>query len=143
MKRLRLALRTGSMKTKAEREREREIWNRDMGLVRSPRVKASETALYEASELERNDPEAYLKLIEAHTTLLLELGKQMKHVEQLQINAWFDRLSIILVRLKRWEEARRQLEEFFALPEHYRGRSSPSELRSMKKRLERCTAQIR
>ena len=89
-------------------------------------------------ETEKNDPEAYLKLLMAHCEMLLELGHQMEHVEQLLVGSWIDRLSIALVQLKRWEEAERRLEAFFALPDRYRGRASPSQLESMRKRLERC-----
>jgi len=88
--------------------------------------------------LEKNDPAAYVKLIEAHCELLLKLGGQMKHVEQLQLGAWIDRLTIMLVRLEKWREAKKRLEAYFALPMEYHGRSSPSALESMRKRLEHC-----
>jgi len=136
--RLRLALQTGSIKTEQEKAQERQVWNRDMELLRSPRVSQSQSALFEAAETEKDDPEAYLKLIVAHCEMLLELGHQMEHVQELQIGSWIDRLSVTLVRLKRWEEAERRLEAFFALPDRYRGRASPSQLESMRKRLERC-----
>ena len=136
--RLRLALRTGSIKTEQEKARERQVWNRDMELIRSRRVSQSQSALFQAGEMERDDPVGYLRLIVAHCELLLELGHRMEHVEQLQIGYWIDRLSITLVRLKRWEEAEHRLEAFFALPDRYRGRASPSELESMRKRLHRC-----
>ena len=61
--------------------------------------------------MEKNDPEAYLKLLMAHCEMLLELGHQMEHVEQLLVGSWIDRLTIALVRLKRWEEAERRLED--------------------------------
>ena len=88
----------------------------------------------------REDASSYthLKLLMAHCEMLLELGHQMEHVEQLLAGSWIDRLSIALVQSKRWEEAERRLEAFFALSDRYRGRASPSELESMKKRLERC-----
>jgi hypothetical protein len=143
MNRLQLALRTGSIKTKEEQTRDREIWSRDINLMRSPLVKDSERTVYEASDLEKGDPAAYVKLMEAHCAKLLKISEQMKHVEQAQIGAWIDRLSILLVRLKRWEEAKQHLEAFFALPIKYRGRSSPSSLESMTKRLERCKARPR
>ena len=84
-----------------------------------------------------------MKLIEAHCGVLLKISEQMKHVEQVQLGAWIDQLSILLVRVKRWEEAKQHLEAFFALPTSFRGRSSPSSLESMKKRLERCKAKTR
>jgi hypothetical protein len=136
--RLRLALRTGSIKTEQENAQERHIWKRDMELLSSPRVSKSRSALFHVSDMERVDPEGYLRLIVAHCELLLELSRQMEHVEQVQLGYWIDRLTITLVRLKRWDEAERQLEAFFALPDRYRGRSSPSELESLKKRLRRC-----
>ena len=114
-----------------------------MELLRSPPVSQSQSALFQAGEMEKDDPEAYLKLMVSHCEMLLELGHQMEHVEQLQIGSWIDRLTIALVRLKRWEEAERRLEAFFALPDRYRGRSSPSQLDSMKKRLERCRKMFR
>jgi hypothetical protein len=138
IERLRLALQTGSVKTQEEETRERETWNRDLGLLRTPLVKNSERAVHEAGDLEKSDPEAYAKLIGAHCDLLLKLGEQMKHVEQLQIGAWIDRLTITLVRLKKWQEAERRLEAFFAMRPEYHGRSSASALASMRKRLERC-----
>jgi len=136
--RLRLALRTGSIKTAQEKAQEIQVWKRDMELLRSPRVSESQSALLQAGEMEKDDPENYLKLIVAHCEMLLELGHQMEHVEQLLVGSWIDRLTIDLVRLKRWEEAERRLEAYFALPDRYRGRASPSELESMRKRLERC-----
>ena len=136
--RLRLALRTGSIKTEQEKAQERQVWNRDMELLKSPRVSQSQSALFQAGELEKDDPEGYLGLIVAHYEMLLELGHQMKHVEQLQVGSWIDRLTVILVQLKRWEEAESRLEAFFGLPDRYRGRSSPSQLESMRRRLERC-----
>jgi hypothetical protein len=136
--RLRLASQTGSIKTEQEKAHERQVWNRDMELLRSPRVSRSQSALFQAGQMENDDPEAYLNLIVVHCQMLLELGHQMEHVEQLQVGYWIDRLSITLVKLKRWKEAERRLEAFFALPDRYRGRSSPSELESMRKRLQRC-----
>ena len=40
--------------------------------------------------------------------------------------------------ITRCDEARQRLDAFFAVPDRYRGRSSPSDLDSMRKRLERC-----
>ena len=60
--RLRLALRTGSIKTEQEKAQERQVWNRDMELLRSPRVSQSQSALFQAGEVEKDDPETYLKL---------------------------------------------------------------------------------
>ena len=136
--RLRVALRTGSIKTEQEKAQEREVWKRDMELIRSPSVKQSQSALFQAGEIEKDDPEAYVKMVEAHCEMLLEMGHRMEHVEQLQVGYWIDRLTVTLVRLKRWEEAERRLDAFFALPDRYRGRSSPSELESLSKRLQRC-----
>ena len=136
--RLRLALRTGSIKTDQEKAQESQVWKRDIELLRSPRVSQSQLALFQAGEIEKDDPEAYLKLLVAHCEMLLELGHQMEHVQELQIGSWIDRLTVILVRLKRWEEAERRLEAFFALPDRYRGRASSSQLESMRKRFERC-----
>jgi hypothetical protein len=136
--RLRLALRTGSTKTKQEEVKEREVWNRDMELLNSPRVKESERAVFEASDRTKDDPEGFLKVVGPHIEILVGLGERMEHVEQLQIGYWIDKQTVGLVRLKRWDEARRRLDAFFALPDRYRGRSSPSELDSMRKRLERC-----
>jgi hypothetical protein len=138
IERLRLASRTGSLKTPAEEARDRETRNRDIGLMRSPLVSDSERSVYEADAWEKSDPAAYVTLIEAHCELLLKLGEQMKHVEQLQLGAWIDRLTIMLVRLKKWREAKKRLDAYFALPAEYHGRSSPSELESMKRRLEHC-----
>jgi hypothetical protein len=136
--RLRRALQTGSIKTEQEKAREREVWNRDMELIRSLSVKESRSALFQAGDIEKDDPETYLKMVEAHCEMLLEMGHQMEHVEQLQVGYWIDRLTVALVRLKRWEEAERRLDAFFALPDKYRGRSSPSDLESLSKRLQRC-----
>jgi hypothetical protein len=136
--RLRLALKTGSIKTEQEKTREREVWKRDMDLIRSPAVEQSESRLFQADEIEKNDPDEYLRMIAAHCEMLLEIGQRMEHVEQLQFGSWTDRLTVTLVRLERWEEAERRLDAFFALPDRYRGRSSPSNLESLSKRLQRC-----
>lgn len=136
--RLRRALQTGSFKTEQEKAREREVWNRDMELIRSLSAKESRSALFQAGDIEKDDPETYLKMVEAHCEMLLEMGQRMEHVEQLQVGYWIDRLTVTLVRLKRWEEAERRIDAFFALPDRYRGRSSPSDLESLSKRLQRC-----
>jgi hypothetical protein len=139
---LRLALEIGSTKTKEEREREREVWNRDMALLRSPQVEQSRDAVFRAGEIEKVDPEAYLALLETHHSFLLGIADQMEHVDQLQIGYWVDRISVVLVRLKRWDEAKLYIERFFALPDRYRLRFSPSVQASMMKRLERCRLRV-
>jgi hypothetical protein len=141
LERLRLALQTGSTKTKEEQTKERETWNRDIGVINSPRVQESQRAVFEAST-KKDNLEPYIQTVKFHCELLLELGRSMVHVEQLQVGYYLDRLTIALTRLKRWDEARRWLDLYFAVPERYRGRSSRGEVEAMTKRLERCVREI-
>ncbi len=103
-----------------------------------PEYAGSRSAAHEASGRATDDPEGYINTVQAHVELLLRLGERMQHVQELQIGYWIDSLTIALVRSKRWEEAERRLDAFFSLPDRYRGRSSPSQLEAMRKRLERC-----
>jgi hypothetical protein len=138
LKRLQLALRTGSVKTQKERAEERETLRRDLAMLRTPAVEESRRIVFRSEELQKSDPDSYLKSVESHCDMLLELGTRMEYTEHLQLGYWVDRLTIILVKLNRWKDAEARLMAFFALPNRYRKRSSASQLNSMRRRLERC-----
>ncbi len=136
--RLRLALRTGSAKTRQEEAEEREVWNREITLVNSLRAGEDYRAAWDALDRAKDDPEGVVIFAAPYVEKLLEHGKGMVLVEHLGIGYWIDKLTIALTRLKRWDEAMAWLDRYFTLPERYQKGSSPSEQDSMRKRLERC-----
>jgi hypothetical protein len=140
---LRTMQRTGRLSEREEDRRDREAWGKDLDALRKPEVKAAQEAAFAAMDLAKSAPEAVLQQYTSYCNLLLDLGRTMVHVQELQLGYWVDRLTATLVRLRRWREALDWLERYFALPERYRGRSSPSEEVGLRKRLDRCAQMIR
>jgi hypothetical protein len=135
--------RIGRLPQTDEDRRTREAWARDMGALNTPEAKAASEAAFAAVGLAKTDPDAAVQQFSTYCNFLLDLGRSTLHVEQLQLGFWVDRLTATLVRLKRWREALQWLERYFALPERYRGRSSPSEETRLEKRIERCAEMLR
>ena len=117
---------------------ERAAWDVDLAKLDAPEVEALQDAAFAAVDSARDDPVGAARTIEEYVEMLLSLGRSMVHVQELQVGYWVDRLTIILVQLKRWDDGRRWLERYLALPERYRDRSSPSEEAAIRKRLLRC-----
>lgn len=136
--RLRLAMATGSTKSKREEAEERKVWNRDVGLANKLHERGDYKTLWAACDRGKEDPEGVVKLAAPYIEKLLGIGEKMELVEHLHVGIWYDNLTIALVRLKRWSEAQAHLERFYDLPERYRRGSNESDLESMRKRLERC-----
>jgi transposase len=103
----------------------------------------AEEAAFAASNLAKSDPEAALQQYATYCNLLLDIGRTMMHVQELQLSYWVNRLTTTLVRLRRWREAHDWIERYFALPERYRRRSNPSEEAVLRKRLDRCAQMTR
>lgn len=68
------------------------------------------------------------------------------HIEQiakeLQVGYWIDDISVALVKLRKWREARCWLELFFSLDPRYQGRLAEDEKERMVERLARCNAHL-
>lgn len=139
--RLRLALRTGSTKTQQEEAKDREIWNRDITLVRTLHAGEDYRAAWDALDRAKDDPDGVVNLAAPYIEKMLGHGKEMVFVEHLGIGYWIDKLTIALTRLKRWDEAKAWLERFFALPERHQGLTVNGQ-EPMRKRLERCRKMI-
>src|SRR5262249_7348392 len=83
--RLRLALRTGSTKTKKEQAEERLVWDRDVTLVNSLRADEEYKASSDALRRAKDDPEAVVRLVAPYVEKLLEHGTGMVFVEHLGV----------------------------------------------------------
>jgi hypothetical protein len=135
---LRHVVSTGEIPEDENATLERAAWNEDLTKLAMPEMKAMHDAAFNAVDAARDDPGGAAHTLAEYVEALLSLGQSMVHVQELQVGYWVDRLTIVLVRLKRWGDAKRWLERYFALPERYRGRSSPSEDAALRKRLQRC-----
>jgi hypothetical protein len=130
--------RTGRLPESEESRREREAWNRDLGLLRKPEVQAAREAAFAATHIAKGNPEAAAQQYTTYCEFLLSLGKSMVHVQELQLGFWVDSLTGALVRMNRYREAHAWLARYFTLPPRYRARSGPSEEDRLQKRLARC-----
>ncbi|WP_438040241.1 hypothetical protein [Sorangium sp. So ce128] len=135
---LRHALRSGNFPKSSDAVRESAAWKPDLDALGTPDIENLSVAAFAALRLAKDNPSAAASALQTLVERLLALGKVMIHVQELQVGYWIDKLSIALVRLKRWDEARQWIETYFELPERYRARSSPSEQEGMQRRLERC-----
>ncbi|WP_437723620.1 J domain-containing protein [Sorangium sp. So ce861] len=135
---LRHALRSGNFPESSDAVRESAAWKPDLDALGTPEIEDLSAAAFAALRLSKDNPSAAASALQVLVERLLALGKVMVHVQELQVGYWIDKLSIALVRLKRWDEARHWIETYFELPERYRARSSPSEQECMQRRLERC-----
>jgi hypothetical protein len=67
----------------------------------------------------------------------------LKHGDRsLQVAYWIDKLTIALVKLKQFEEARRWIQRYDDLPAAVKYRDTGSVLQSLKKRKARCDASL-
>lgn len=139
---LRIMQRTGRLPESEGDQRERESWLCDSQVFRRAEYKAAQQRAFGAMGVAKANPEAAIKVFSEHCEYLLSLGRSMVHVQELQVGYWVDRLTGALVRLKRWREAQQWLQKYFALPERYRDRSSPSEEDRLEKRLSRCAKML-
>jgi hypothetical protein len=139
---LRVMQRTGQLPETEEDRQEQEAWLRDSNVLRKPEVEAAEQKAFAAMDIAKDHPEAAVETFGSHCNLLLELGKSMVHVQELQLGYWIDRLTGALVRLGRFREAYDWLDRYFALPPRYRARSGPAEEERLQKRLARCAKAI-
>lgn len=135
---LRAMQRTGQLPESAEDRQEQETWRQDSEVLRRPEVKAEQKKAFAAMDIAKSNPEAAVQTFSSYCNLLLDLGKSMVHVQELQLGFWVDRLTGTLIRLERFGEAYEWLNRYFALPPRYRGRSSGGEDDRLQKRLARC-----
>ncbi|HET9177391.1 MAG TPA: hypothetical protein VFQ24_03450 [Terriglobia bacterium] len=140
--RLRIMQRTGRLPESEEDQCEREAWLRESEVFRRAEYTAAQRRAFGAMDIAKANPEAAIKVFSEHCEYLLTLGRSMVHVQELQVGYWVDRLTGALVRLKRWREAQQWLQRYFALPQRYRDRSSPSEEDRLEKRLDRCAKML-
>ena len=139
---LRTMQQTGRLPESDEDRREREAWLRESEVFRRPDYTAAQQRAFGAMDIAKENPEAAIEVFSGHCEYLLNLGRSMVHVQELQVGYWVDRLTGALVRLKRWREAQHWLQRYFALPQQYRGRSSQSEEDRLEKRLARCAKML-
>jgi hypothetical protein len=85
--------RTGRLPESEEGRRDREAWNRDIGVLRKPEVEAADQAAFAAMRIAKANPEAAAQQFASHCEFLLTLGKSMVHVQELQLGYWIDRLT--------------------------------------------------
>jgi len=139
---LRLMQATGRIPESEEERREHEAWLRDSEVFRRPEYQAAHERAFGAINVAKTNPEEAIKVFGEYLEYLLGLGRSIVHVQELQVGYWVDRLTGALVRVKRWQEAQQWLQKYFALPDRYQGRSSPSEEDRLEKRLARCAKML-
>jgi tetratricopeptide (TPR) repeat protein len=119
-----------------------EVWKRDRKVIRELNEN-SITA--RAWGCRRDEPEMVASALKPHIEQLLEAGNQMAPQntgQLLELGHWIDAISIALVKLKKWEEARYWLELFFSLDPRYQDWLAESEKEKLLKRRLRCKAQL-
>lgn len=119
--RLDLAIKSGRTKTAKDEKRGKESWKRL-------------TDFLHKNKPSWDDFIAIQKYIDA----CLEFSKKTEHVEEFQICYWYDRLTVSLVKQKKWDEANDRLEQMFSLPDRFFQRSNRSEQETLRRRLARC-----
>lgn len=135
---LEVAASTGQLPADPAETRAQTNLEEDLKVLRAPKVENSSKRAFAAIDLAQDDIETATEHLRAHCELLLEVGEQVSDVQQVQLGYWVNRLTILLAKQKRWQEALDWLERFRALPDEYRGRSSDSELAALKNREARC-----
>jgi len=138
---LRVALRKGRLPAldpdKQARLRE------DFAKLATPEMKEwSARAIQASIHLAKADPEKAAEIFASHCKRLRLLGAELYDPSQAQLGYWIDRLTVALVRLNRWQEAREWLVDYFQLDPQFRLRSSPSEEEGLKKRMARCEKEL-
>lgn len=137
---LRLAVRTGSLP--AEDKQKTDQFRLDLASLNSQEMKDFESQAFRAIDQAKLEPERSATILTDHCRRLQLLGTEIYRTEELQLGYWIDRLTIILLRLQRWQEAKDWLATYFALAPQYRLRSSHSEEKGLRKRMARCDREL-
>lgn len=120
-------------------------WNKDLEsiskLEKSPKGKVWHHVWLKSRT---KKPEKVIAALEPYLLEALKLGKTLhpKNTGQIQIGYKVDRLTAAYVRIKNWDKAVYWIDLFFALPIHYRERSSRGEIETLQKRLIRSRKEI-
>ena len=88
--------RNGRLPENEEERRDREAWSRDIGMLRKPEIEAAGRVAFEAMDIAKADPQAAVQQFASYCEFLLNLGKSMVHVQELQLGYWIDRLTGVL-----------------------------------------------
>lgn len=129
---------TGSEHTVEEREQKRREWEASRAFYESPVYKNAQNAAW----AKEKDPEA---IVNAVSALCEEMYARIDSgsADVFEIGYWTDKLTIQLVKLRRFEEALRWLERFDRAPQPIRKRTGGGVANALEKRRGRCQAALK
>jgi hypothetical protein len=133
--------RTGSELTPQEQERQhaqqRRVWEQARAFYESDVYKRAR----DATSAKEKDPERIVPAVSALCEALYERVDR-GDAEALEIAYWTDKLTINLVKVRRFEEALRWIGRFESASEAVRARASASVVDAIQKRRARCEAEV-
>jgi len=128
---------TGSEFTVEEQQERRRRWDEARAFQESDVYKRARDAM--SGE---NAPEAVATAVSALCEALYERSANATD-ETLEIGYWTDKLTIALVKLKRFDEALRWIGRFEAAPKTIKGRTAGGVLEALRKRRARCVGGLK
>ena len=123
--------------SRVTRPTEETTWARDIqrlgALARSPAARRARAAVSPRTRADRATD-----AVAAYCTQLLAASRDVTHLELLEIAYWIDRLTIALVRARRFDVASHWLERLARLPTRYTCEVSATARQRLARRHERC-----
>ncbi|MBL7128786.1 MAG: J domain-containing protein [Ignavibacteria bacterium] len=133
---------TGKIEETNEVRKKKESWESDLNMIKKVEQKHGDMKLFEILDESKSNPERVIQNLRPYVEDLLNLGKRILNVGELQVMYWVDKLTIAYVRIKDYKTCFELLERIYKLPEEYWDRSSNSEKNGIKKRYEKCLKEI-
>jgi hypothetical protein len=136
MERIERYAKTGSEFTVEEQEANRRRWDETRAFHDSDVYKRARDATWK-----EKDPEAVATAVSAFCDALYERAEQSRD-DSLEIGYWTDKLTIALVKLKRFDDALHWIRRFDDAPKAMKERAADGVLGALRRRRTRCEAAV-
>lgn len=137
IERIKRYIETGSELTPAEQAEQRKNWEETRAFHDSDVYQRAREASWK-----NKDPDEIVVAVSALCEAMYDRAAYA-HDRSLEIGYWTDKLTIALVKLKRFEEAFRWIQRYDDTPESVKGRDATGVLEALKKRKARCESFLR